>query len=183
MVTETHKKKAMRRSLQRWLTMLAILGLAQWFFGNLYEAVVISPNWVVDSVRQMTRLNQFFVRASPTLYFVPPTLLATALVWLLTALNRDTTLVRDYRLASLFAGLAAALNAYVVATVITKLFGPDYLAHADQLAGYCRRWNMLNLLRMALVATTAVSLFGAFRKLDRARDADGEAGRRDPGAS
>jgi hypothetical protein len=161
----TQKK---RRDLQRWLTLLAILALAQWFFGNSYEAVVISPNWVVDSVRQMTRLNEFFVRANPTMYFVPAVLLAPVLVWVLTALNRDASLRQDYRRASLFALLATALNAYVVATVITKLFGPDYLAHADQLAAYCRRWNVLNVLRMILVATTAVFLFGAFRKLDSA---------------
>lgn len=155
-------------SLQRRLTLIAILGFAHWFFGNLYEAVVFSPNWVVDSPRQMTRLNEFFVTTSPSWYFVPLTLGATVLVWALLATNRDATLARHYRWAGLFALLSAALNAFIVATVVTKLFGRDYSSHSELLSSYCRRWNILNVFRMVLVATTTVHLFGAFRRLDRA---------------
>lgn len=157
----------MTHTQQKRLTLVALLGLAHWFFGNLYEAVVFSPNWVVDSVTQMRRLHEFFVNTSPTLYFVPLTQAATVLVWVLLAINRDRELKPDYRRASLFALASTALNAFIVATVITKLFGADYLSHADELTSYCWRWNILNVLRMTLVATTAVYVFNAYRKLDR----------------
>src|SRR5215212_5573590 len=69
---------------QKALTLATVVGLAYWLFGNLYEAVVLSPNWVVDSPAQLTRLNEFFVVTSPTLYFVPLALAALALVFVIT---------------------------------------------------------------------------------------------------
>jgi hypothetical protein len=158
---------AKRNRLVKWLTLVGTLGLAHWFFGNLYEAVVISPNWIVDSPAQLTRLNEFFVRTSPTLFFIPVTPIAAALVWLTTALNRERAVARSYQRASIFIALAMALNTLIVSTLIVHLFGEDYHAHAAQLQTYATRWNILNLLRMALVATTIVYLFQAFRQLDR----------------
>lgn len=52
---------------QWWVTLGALLGYLHWFFGNLYEAVVFSPNWVLNSPAQMERLHGFFVATSPTL--------------------------------------------------------------------------------------------------------------------
>ena len=167
MVSEPLPNRPLTHSLRRGLTLLALLALAQWFFGNLYEAVVISPNWVVDSPRQLTRLNEFVVRTHPAVYFVPASVIGPILVWGLTGLNRDPALTPSYRRASFFAALAMLLNAYIVATIVRKLFGPGYLAHPDDLGTSCRRWNILNVARMTLVAAASVCLFGAFRKLDR----------------
>jgi hypothetical protein len=157
---------------QKRLTLAAVLGLAYWFFGNLYEAVVFSPNWVTDTPAQMTRLNEFFVNTSPTLYFVPPATLAVLLAWVLPAVNRDPVLRTDYRRAGVSVLLLMGLNAVIVATVVTKLFGTELLADPDRLTSYAWRWNILNVLRMALTATTAALLFNAFRKLDRRVAAD-----------
>ncbi|RZU53119.1 hypothetical protein EV385_5005 [Krasilnikovia cinnamomea] len=157
---------------QKWLTLVAVLGLAYWFFGNLYEAIVFSPNWVVDTPAQMTRLHGFFVNTGPTLYFVPLTFLAALLTWLLLALNRDPALRADYRRASLVAVVLMGLNAFIVATVVSKLFGAGYPADPERLSAYAWRWNVLNVLRMMLTATAAVILFNAFRKLDRRPGAD-----------
>jgi branched-subunit amino acid ABC-type transport system permease component len=153
--------------MQKWWTLGAALGLAYWFFGNLYEAVVFSPNWVVDTPAQMTRLNEFFVHTGPTLYFLPLTMLAVVLVWILMLVNKRAAVRRDYRRAGLAALLLAALNAVIVATVVTKLFGTEFLADPDRMRALAWQWNVLNGLRMALTATTAVFVFNAFRKLDR----------------
>jgi hypothetical protein len=147
--------------MQKWWTFAAVLGLAYWFFGNLYEAVVFSPNWVVDSAAQIDRLNAFFVNTGPTLYFVPLTVLATILVWVLLALNKRGDVRSDYRRASLFAVLLTAVNIATVSLVVTKLF-------AAGTARLAWEWNVLNGVRMALTATTAWFVFSAFRKLDRA---------------
>lgn len=164
---------------QRRLTLVAVLGLAYWFFGNLYEAVVFSPNWVTGTPAQMTRLNAFFVNTSPTLYFIPLTVVPVVLAWALPVFNRDPALRADYRRAGLVAVLLTGLNALIVATVVTKLFGAQDLADPHRLTGYAWSWNVLNVLRMALTATTGVILFGAYRKLDRrlaASDARGLGG-------
>jgi hypothetical protein len=157
----------MKPVAQKWWTLVAVIGLAYWLFGNLYEAVVLSPNWVTDSPAQMTRLNLFFVNTSPTLYFVPLTILATILVWMLQILNKDDEIRSLYRRASLFAVLLTAVNLFIVSTVVTKLFGTQYLTDPGKLTFLAWEWNVLNIVRMALTATTAGIMFQAFRRLDQ----------------
>lgn len=157
-------------SLQRRLTMTALLGLAWWFFGNLYEAVVFSPNWVQDSPAQMARLHQLFVTTSPTVYFVPATPLAVLMLWELWVSNRHAALNTPYRRASAWAAVSMLVNAFIVATIITRLFGPDALLHPDELNALCWRWNALNVVRMAAVAATAVAVFRIYLRLERLSD-------------
>ncbi len=161
----------MRRSPQKALTLVAVLGTAWWLFGNLYESIVFSPNWVEDSPAQMRRLHEFFTHTGPTLYFVPLTQLATLLAWVLLWRNRDDAARPFYRRAGLWAVALTAVNAYIVAVVVPKLFGANYLSQAERLTSYCWQWNILNVLRMALTATTMAYLFNAYRVLDRAREA------------
>lgn len=157
----------MKILLQKNLTLTAVIGLAYWFFGNLYEEIVISPNWITDSPAQMKRLNEFFINTSPTVYFVPLTQIATILVWILFATNKTNEVRREYRIASIFAVLSTAINIVIVSTIVLTLFGADYAAKADMLNAYCWRWNILNIVRMTLVATTTFYMFNAYRKLDK----------------
>jgi hypothetical protein len=144
-----------------------MIGLAQWLFGNLYEAIVISPNWVVDSPVQMKRLHEFFVNTTPTIYFVPFTQIAVVLVWVVYFTNSYDVAKPDLKWASLFALLATALNILIVSTIIVKLFAVDFMKYGEQLSVLTRRWNVLNVFRMILTAATIWFLFGAFRKLDK----------------
>lgn len=157
----------MTLSTQKKITLGAIIGLSYWFFGNLYEAIVISPNWVVDSPAQMKRLNEFFVNTSPTIYFIPLTPIVTIIVWLLLWLNKHHSIRPELRKASLFAVLATLLNAVIVSTVVLKLFAADFAKYGDYLTTLTWRWNILNCFRMGLVATTVYYLFNAYRKLDK----------------
>lgn len=158
----------MGRTAQWWWTVAALLGMAQWFFGNLYEAVVFSPNWVMDSAAQMRRLEEFFVNTGPTLYFVPLTVLAPIPVWVLLAVNKVDAVRADYRRAALFALLATVLNGLIVTTVVTDLFDPHNLDDTMKLTRLAWQWNILNLGRMALTAVTGVFLFNASSKLQTA---------------
>jgi hypothetical protein len=154
-------------SFQRRLTLLTIIGLSYWFFGNLYEAIVISPNWVVNSPVQMKRLNEFFVTTSPTIYFVPLTQIATLLVLILLWKNKLNSIKKELKYASIFAILVTILNAVIVSTIVLKLFGTDYEKFGDYLTTLTWRWNVLNCFRMLLVALTIYYLFNAYRKLDK----------------
>jgi hypothetical protein len=156
----------MTLKLQKNLTLISVIGLLYWFFGNLYEQIVISPNWVVNSPEQMKRLNEFFIVTTPTLYFVPVTQLATIMVWVVFFANKLESTKVLYRRAALFALLATILNVIIVSTTVIKLFSPDYESYAQELYDLCFRWNILNVFRMALVATTIYDLFNAYRLLD-----------------
>ncbi|GAB1690290.1 hypothetical protein [Krasilnikovia sp. M28-CT-15] len=145
---------------------MALLGMSHWFFGNLYEAVVFSPNWIVDSSAQMTRLEGFFVNTGPTMYFVPLAMLAPILVWVLLAVNKVGAARADYRRAGLFALLATVLNGVIVTMVVTNLFDPHNLGDTMKLTRLAWQWNILNLCRMLLTAATGVFLFNALSKLE-----------------
>jgi len=144
-------------------------GDAYWLFGNLYEEVVIGPNWLVNSRDQLQRLHGFFVRTGPATYFVPISFLAPLLVWLAHALLRRTPAARQLRRASLFALLATMVNAIIVTSIVTRLFGDGYAGLSDTTVhALCLRWNILNAVRMMFTGTTACWLFATFRRLDRA---------------
>jgi hypothetical protein len=149
------------------LTLVAICGLAWWFFGNAYEAFVISPNWVHESAEQVGRLNTFFKVTSPTHYFVPITPLATLLVWWLAWRNREPSAKPYFMRASVLIALATALNVLIVSTVILRLFGRANALSPELTHELTVRWNYLNLCRIALVGAVITALFQAFRRLDR----------------
>jgi hypothetical protein len=95
--------------------------------------------------------------------------LAPLLAWLAHVLHRGPDATAELRRASVFAFLAAALNVFIVVTIVTRLFGPGFLSEPEgTLHGLCMRWNVLNGIRMILTATAAFWLFAAFRRLDRA---------------
>jgi hypothetical protein len=156
----------MTLTFQKNLTLISVIGLLYWFFGNLYEQIVISPNWVVNSPDQMKRLNEFFIVTSPTLYFVPLTQLATIMVWIVFFTNKFALTKVLYRRAALFALLATILNVIIVSTTVLKLFSPEYESYGEELHDLCVRWNILNVVRMILVGTTVYYLFNAYRVLD-----------------
>lgn len=151
----------------RTLLLIALVGMLHWLFGNLYEEVVIAPNWLVSSQEQLHRLHALFVRTSPTTYFVPVSFVAPALTWVAQAICRRTPARGDLRRASLFALLATVVNAVIVGSIVTQLFGDGYSRLSEAVVhDLCVRWNALNGVRMIFTASTAYWLFAAFRRLD-----------------
>jgi hypothetical protein len=140
----------------RTMLIVSLVGLSWWFFGNLYEAIVISPNWIVDSPAQLTRLHGFFVNTDPTLYFVPITLLAVLLLWCTLIIGRRTLPRRTVIWSAVMSTTLIGLTVFIVSVLVTALFGPGYLEHGDALSTYAWWWNIANVLRMALTATTIV---------------------------
>ncbi len=115
----------------------------------------------------MAGCTAFFRNTGPTHYFVPLTLLATVLVWVLWWRNHDAEVARDYRRVGVSALLLTAVTGYIVAVVIPDMLGAEALAHPQLLTSAAWQWNALNIVRMALTAMTAWRLFSAFRRLDR----------------
>lgn len=154
--------------LVRALLVMAMLGMLHWLFGNLYEEVVIAPNWLVGSREQLQRMHALFTRTSPMTYFVPITFMAPVMVWVAHAIQRRTFATVELARASLFALLASVLNAVIVACIVTKLFGAGYASASDAtLHALCVRWNVLNAVRMVFTGATVFWLFAGFRRLDR----------------
>lgn len=148
-------------------TLFAIFGMAYWFFGNLYEAIVFGPNWAIKDPNQLKLLNDFFVNSSPTLYFIPMTPLAAVAVWVLTITNKVAAVKHDYRIASIFALIVTVLTSFIVGFVLSKMFGHDFFQNPSEGSYYANLWNMLNAVRLVLELITIYYLFQAYRKLDK----------------
>lgn len=138
-----------RRSRVGRVLGLAELGHAQWFFGNLYEAVVRVPDLLADRPGPMPVLG----RGSPVRYFAVslpgtlPAVLAAAV-----ASRRDRA-VRPWLLTAAACSLAGlGLTGYLVRTVNRSLFfGAEELT-PEQRADLLRTWHRLNSVRLVTAA-------------------------------
>jgi len=102
----------------------ARLGLASWFFGNLYEAVVDMPQLLADARQQ--RAPRLLGPGSPLRYYAPtaPLTLAATTATLVDRWRTDGD-KRMIAAAAVSTALATALSAYLVRTVNLRLLRAD----------------------------------------------------------
>lgn len=130
---------------------LAQLGHANWFFGNLYEAIVQVPDLLASYRRSTDQAMSPVGPGSPVRYYaatVPatfPALIAAAVVawddrrsrpWLITAAACSVS--------------GAALTAYLVPTVNMKLFFGTQAPTTAEQQHLLRTWYRFNTARLAV---------------------------------
>lgn len=137
---------------------LAQLAYAQWFFGNVYEAVVKIPDRLSAELPDSApgthgRSRSILGPGSPVRYYLPAP--PVAVVSTVGAVVNGVGNPRSRRWLTVSAGCGvagAALTGYVVRKVNLKLFfgaEPPPPAERDELL---RTWYRVNVLRAAAVA-------------------------------
>jgi hypothetical protein len=101
------------------LTVFAMLGFAHWFFGNLYEAVVLSPNalFAHSQAAALENIRELFRISAPYYYFLPWSPLSILLVIFLYAKVHRTahrSLRRWAGTAALLASAVGGLTYYII---------------------------------------------------------------------
>ena len=160
--------KSATRQARRTATLLELAQFAhaQWFFGNVYEAIVRVPERLADSVsdRIDRRPTSLLGAGSPVRYYVPaaPVAVASTLGAVITARGN----ARGRRWLAISSGCwvsGAALTAYLVRKVNIRLFFASDAATlpppADREA-LLRTWYRLNVLR---IAAAGGALFATYR--------------------
>ena len=131
---------------------LAQLGYAHWFFGNLYEAVVKVPELLStkepagsDDRPQMSLLSS----GSPVRYFLPgvPVVIGAALSAMLSGWKWRSTRPWFASLA-LSTVLGFAVTAYLVRTVNFKLFFASQPVTQAERTRLLRIWYRANIFRL-----------------------------------
>ena len=149
-----------RRRVLVVLLALAVLGHAHWFFGNLYEAVVLIPQFAASPEQRLPiSAGGILVPGSPVLYYAPMTpltvpaaLAALAVGW------RFGRVVRGKLLgAAVLSVSAALLGAYIITQLNFSLFF-EPSTDVAQLEVLLRRWALLNYVRVGLVGAALVLL-------------------------
>lgn len=158
-----------RPTRDRWLARLVGFALAthaMWFFGNLYEQLLLVPNGVVATAAQVAAYNAFFAVTQPIVFYVPVTQLgfvATAIAaWL--ARGRGPV-ARRLGLAALLSALGLGLTAWIVVRYNLRLWLGDVTRFTDaDVQAMVVRWGAWNAARLLVVGVAAIALL-------RARDA------------
>ncbi|GAB5903318.1 MULTISPECIES: anthrone oxygenase family protein [Mycobacteroides] len=154
---------------RRILMYFTVFGIAMWFFGNLYEAVVIGPNIAGDTKEQLRAFQQFTVVTNPVYYYIPLTQIAavTLIVWFVRTPWRAPE-KRSLFIASAAEIAAVALSIYIIVKLNMTLFFGSLGETPDELHRLALQWNLLNLVRVGVTALTLVFALGALTKV-RAR--------------
>ena len=136
---------------------LAQLGYAQWFFGNIYEAVVKVPDRLAAELPDSPQRADGHGRpilgpGSPVRYYVPAP--PVALVGTLGAVINGVGNRRSRRWLTVSAGCGVAgvaLTGYVVRKVNLKLFFAAQAPPPAERDALLRTWYRVNVLRTAAV--------------------------------
>ena len=147
---------------RRILMYFTVFGIAMWFFGNLYEAVVIGPNIAGDTKEQLRAFQQFTVVTNPVYYYIPLTQIAavTLIVWFVRTPWRAPE-KRSLFIASLAEIAAVALSIYIIVKLNMTLFFGSLGETPDELHRLALQWNLLNLIRVGVTALALVFALGA----------------------
>ena len=150
------------------ISALSLLGFLHWFFGNLYEAIVLSPNmWWADSQSAMLEnIRQVFHISAPYYYYLPWSPLSLLLVFYLFFHVRhhpNPLLKKWVGVAMATAIVAGALTYYIIVTFNLTLWVGHGPVSAPRLASMVRASFWVGTARMLVVAATAYSLYRCLR--------------------
>ncbi|MCO1660552.1 DUF1772 domain-containing protein [Pseudonocardia humida] len=146
----------------------AQFGQAQWFFGNLYEAVVQIPDRLAHRrdlavpPGEPVTVGSMLRPGSPVRFYLPlaPVTVGAAVAALGVGWN-GAAAQRRWSTASVAGTLTAGLStAYIVRAINVRLFFAAEPPSAEEREALLRRWYALNAIRMA---ATAVAWIGARR--------------------
>lgn len=151
---------------RRILMYFTVFGIAMWFFGNLYEAVVIGPNIAGDTKEQLRAFQQFTEVTNPVYYYIPLTQIAavTLIVWFVRTPWRAPE-KRSLFIASLAEITAVALSIYIITKLNMTLFFGSLGETPEELHRLALQWNLLNLVRVGVTALALVFALGALTKV------------------
>ena len=149
-----------RRRVLVVLLALAVLGHAHWFFGNLYEAVVLIPQFAAAPEQRLPiGAGGVLAPGSPALYYVPmiPLTVPAALAALAVGWRSGRAVRGGLLGAAALSVSAALLGAYIISRLNFPLFYEPGTG-AAQLEVLLRRWALLNHARVGLVGAALALL-------------------------
>lgn len=137
------------------LLLFTLFFTAHWFFGNLYEELVIVPNQLADTTIALGHWQAFFKFSNPMYYYVPLTQLAILIIWYLYFRASSDDEKNWLGKASLFGLLSILITVAIVTQINLKLFFGNLSEYQDQeLYKLSVIWLIGNLIRIFFVGNT-----------------------------
>ena len=134
------------------LLIFSIFFLTLWFFGNLYEEVLLTPNHIKNSYEKLQLWHSFFTEINQIYYYVPFTQLAVVTTFILYRKTNDQQEKSFLRKSSIYGFLAIGLTAIIITQLNLKLYiGHNLEKYRDQLQTLSIIWLAGNAVRLYLV--------------------------------
>lgn len=156
----------MNKSIFSKLLLFSLFFLGHWFYGNLYEQVVLAPNNLVNSYETLVCWQNFFQVTNQIHYYVPFTQLAVVVVCFLYFKSTDTQIKKLLKLGMLFGLASIAITVYIVSQLNLKLFFGDLETVREEVYQLSIIWLLANLIRICMVGTSLYFVFRAYLSLN-----------------
>lgn len=152
----------MKTMLFNRLLLFSLFFLAHWFFGNLYEQIVLAPNQLTNSYEALKNWQGYFTVSNQIYYYVPFTQIAVFVVCYLyfkTKDNREKILLKK---ASIFGLLSIIITVVIITQLNLKLFFGDLNKYKEQVYDLSVIWLFGNGVRLYLVGSSLYYTFKAY---------------------
>ncbi len=136
--------------------------LAHWFFGNLYEEIVLAPNQLSNSYEALKNWQGYFTISNQIHYYVPFTQVAVFVVCFLFFKTTDKSEKALLKKASIFGLLSIAITVVIVTQLNLKLFFGDLDKYKEQIYNLSLIWLIGNGIRLYLVGSSLYYTFKAY---------------------
>jgi hypothetical protein len=144
--------------------LFSLFGIVLWFFGNLYEGIVIAPNLLTDSMEKISSWRAFFTITNPVFFYiplVPIAVISTVAVYVKT-LNEHAILKTHLRRAIIFLVPSLLLGIFIIVRINLKLFFGDIRKLQADVYRLSLLWNVLNAVRLVLLIFVIHHLLKAY---------------------
>src|ERR1700758_296098 len=146
------------------LLLFSMFFMAHWFFGNLYEEIVLAPNNLVNSFDALSHWQSYFTVSNQIYYYVPITLVAVIVFCILYFKTKDENQKQLLKKAGIFGLLGIAISIVIITQLNTKLFfGNNLTKYKDQLYTLSVIWLIGNAIRLYLVASSFYYIFKTYQ--------------------
>jgi hypothetical protein len=158
------------------LLLFSLFGITMWFFGNLYEGIVMTPNLLTDPIRKIHDWQEFFTATNPVFFYIPVAPIAIIITFYLFFKTRkeDPILKKHVTYGTIFVILALALGIFIITRINLKLFFWDIEKFSAGIYKLAVLWNILNIVRVILLAFTIYHVFNAYLFVRRRVDQPGK---------
>ena len=141
-----------------------MLGFLHWLFGNLYEAIVFSPNFIFsqNKLQALEHVRELFKVSPPYFYYLPWSGISILLVIALYFVVKPTKQQSLIKWTS-FATIGAILSGIITYFIVTKFNLDIWVGHKQMTEAEFSPivWTnfLFSLLRIMVVVFTLIGLY------------------------
>jgi hypothetical protein len=159
----------MKTQTKATLLVLSLFGICLWFFGNLYEAVVIAPNMLRNSAEKLEHWQQFFTVSNPIYFYIPvvPIAVILLLIVFLQTSTHEFQIRNKLQWSIIFLVPAILIGVYIVTQLNLALFFGDIKKVSARAHTLSLLWNILNIVRLLLLVCVLINLLHAYNSVKR----------------